>query len=85
MDVHVSRRLRVRWGQLTTRDLTGSLGALTGRRDHLDTMLRAVAGLVSSQERAPRPDQPHPLTESSTGRHGRVIRPALDRSTTAHR
>ncbi len=27
------------------------------RREHLDTILRAVAGLVSSKERAPRPDR----------------------------
>jgi hypothetical protein len=26
-----------------------------GRRDHLDAMLRAVAGLVSNQEQAPQP------------------------------
>ncbi len=30
-----------------------------GRREHLDTMLPAVAGLVSSQGRAPRPGQLH--------------------------
>ena len=29
-----------------------------GRREHLDAMLRAVAGLVSAQERASRPDRP---------------------------
>jgi hypothetical protein len=30
-----------------------------GRREHLDTILPAVAGLVSSQERAPRPAPLH--------------------------
>jgi hypothetical protein len=30
-----------------------------GRREHLDTILPAVAGLVSSQERAPRPEPLH--------------------------
>jgi hypothetical protein len=30
-----------------------------GRREHLDTILRAVAGLVSSQERTPRLDDLH--------------------------
>jgi hypothetical protein len=30
-----------------------------GRREHLDTILPAVAGLVSSQERALRPNQLH--------------------------
>ncbi len=30
-----------------------------GRREHLDTILPAVAGLVSSHERAPRPERHH--------------------------
>jgi hypothetical protein len=30
-----------------------------GRREHLDTILRAVAGLISSQEQAPRPGPLH--------------------------
>jgi hypothetical protein len=30
-----------------------------GRREHLDAMLPAVAGLVFSQERASRPEQLH--------------------------
>jgi hypothetical protein len=33
----------------------GALSRHLGRREHLDTILPAVAGLVSSQERAPRP------------------------------
>jgi hypothetical protein len=55
---HSSQRIRVEHGI----DHLKNWRALTrhlGRRDHLETMLRAVAGLVSSQERAPRPDQLH--------------------------
>jgi hypothetical protein len=40
-----------------------------GRREHLDTISPAVAGLVSSQERAPRPDrlrQPKALATGTT-------------------
>ena len=55
---HASQRIRVEHGishlknwQALTRHL--------GRREHLDTILPAVAGLVSSQERAPRPHQLH--------------------------
>jgi hypothetical protein len=53
---HASRRIRVEHGisHLTNRR---ALSRHLGRREHLDTILRAVAGLVSSQERAPRPDQ----------------------------
>jgi hypothetical protein len=39
-----------------------------GRRDHLDTILPAVAGPVSSQERTPRPGQ--------LDRHRKPYRPA---------
>ena len=48
---HSSRRIRVEHGigHLTNwRALSGHLG----RREHLETMLSAVAGLVSAQERA---------------------------------
>jgi hypothetical protein len=38
-----------------------------GRREHLDTMLRAVAGLVSSQERAARPDRLREPKAPATG------------------
>ena len=53
---HASRRIRVEHGISHLKNWR-ALSRHLGRRDHLDTMLRAVAGLVSSQERAPRPDQ----------------------------
>jgi hypothetical protein len=56
---HASKRIRVEHG---ISHLTNwrSLSRHLGRREHLDTILPAVAGLVSNQERAPRPDQLHP-------------------------
>jgi DDE superfamily endonuclease len=55
---HSAKRIRVEHGishLKNWRALTRHLG----RRDHLETMLPAVAGLVSSQERAPRPEPLH--------------------------
>ncbi len=54
---HAAKRIRVEHGigHLNWRALSRHLG----RREHLDTMLPAVAGLVSSQKRTPRPDQLH--------------------------
>jgi DDE superfamily endonuclease len=52
---HSAQRIRVEHGigHLTNwRALSGHLG----RREHLETMLSAVAGLVSAQERALRPN-----------------------------
>jgi hypothetical protein len=54
---HSAQRIRVEHGISYLKNWR-ALSRHLGRRDHLDTMLRAVAGLVSSQERAPRPDQP---------------------------
>jgi hypothetical protein len=53
---HSAQRIRVEHGISYLKNWR-ALSRHLGRRDHLDTMLRAVAGLVSSQERAPRPDQ----------------------------
>jgi len=55
---HAAKRIRVEHG---ISHLTNwrALARHLGRREHLDTILPAVAGLVSSQERAPRPDQLH--------------------------
>jgi hypothetical protein len=55
---HSAQRIRVEHGISHLKNWR-ALSRHLGRRDHLDTMLRAVAGLVSSQERAPRPDQLH--------------------------
>jgi hypothetical protein len=55
---HASKRIRVEHGISHLKNWR-ALSRHLGRREHLETMLRAVAGLVSSQERAPRPDQLH--------------------------
>jgi len=55
---HASQRIRVEHGISHLKNWR-ALSRHRGRRDHLDSMLRAVAGLVSSQERASRPDQLH--------------------------
>jgi len=55
---HASQRIRVEHGISHLKNRR-ALSRHLGRREHLDTMLRAVAGLISSQERAPRPDQVH--------------------------
>jgi hypothetical protein len=53
---HSARRIRVEHGISHLKNWR-ALSRHLGRRDHLDTMLSAVAGLVSSQERTPRPEQ----------------------------
>ena len=55
---HYAQRIRVEHGISHLKNWR-ALSRHLGRRDHLDTMLRAVAGLVSSQERAPRPEPLH--------------------------
>jgi hypothetical protein len=55
---HASQRIRVEHGISHLKNWR-ALARHLGRREHLDTILPAVAGLVSSQERAPRPDQLH--------------------------
>ncbi len=52
---HAAQRIRVEHGISHLKNWR-ALSRHLGRREHLDTILRAVAGLVSSQERAPRPD-----------------------------
>jgi DDE superfamily endonuclease/Helix-turn-helix of DDE superfamily endonuclease len=53
---HASKRIRVEHGISHLKNWR-ALSRHLGRRDHLDAMLPAVAGLVSSQERTPRADQ----------------------------
>jgi hypothetical protein len=53
---HAAQRIRVEHG-ISHRKNWRALARHLGRREHLDTMLPAVAGLVSSQERAPGSDQ----------------------------
>ncbi len=55
---HASQRIHVEHGISHLKNWR-ALSRHLGRREHLDTVLTAVAGLVSSQERAPRPDQLH--------------------------
>jgi hypothetical protein len=55
---HAAQRIRVEHGISHLKNWR-ALSRHLGRRDHLDAMLRAVAGLVSSQERASQPDQLH--------------------------
>ena len=55
---HASQRIRVEHGISHLKNWR-ALSRHLGRREHLETMLPAVARLVSSQERAPRPGQPH--------------------------
>jgi hypothetical protein len=55
---HAAKRIRVEHGISHLKNWRAQSRHL-GRREHLDTVLPAVAGLVSSQERAPRPDQLH--------------------------
>ena len=65
---HAAQRIRVEHGISHLKNWR-ALSRHLGRRDHLDTMLPAVAGLVSSQERAPRPDrlrEPKALTTGTT-------------------
>jgi hypothetical protein len=53
---HAAKRIRVEHGISHLKNWR-ALSRHLGRRDYLDTILRAVAGLVSSQERAPLPAQ----------------------------
>jgi hypothetical protein len=55
---HASQRIRIEHGISHLKNWR-ALSRHLGRRKHLDTILPAVAGLVSSQDRAPRPDQLH--------------------------
>jgi DDE superfamily endonuclease/Helix-turn-helix of DDE superfamily endonuclease len=55
---HASKRIRVEHGISHLKNWR-ALSRHLGPREHLETVLPAVAGLVSSQERAPRPDQLH--------------------------
>ncbi len=55
---HSARRIYVEHGISHLKNWR-ALSRHLGRREHLDTLLAAVAGLVSSQERAPRPDRLH--------------------------
>ncbi len=55
---HASQRIHIEHGISHLKNWR-ALSRHLGRREHLDTILPAVAGLVSSQERAPRPDQLH--------------------------
>ncbi|MGR6963939.1 transposase family protein [Geodermatophilus sp. URMC 61] len=55
---HSAQRIRVEHGIGHLKDWRALFRHL-GRREHLDTILPAVAGLVSSQERTPQPDQLH--------------------------
>jgi hypothetical protein len=52
---HASKRIRVEHG-ISHLENWRALSRHLGRRKHLDTILSAIAGLVSSQERAPRPE-----------------------------
>src|SRR3954454_15767695 len=53
---HASKRIRVEHGISHLKNWR-AMSRHLGRRAHLDTILPAVAGLVSSQEQAPRPEQ----------------------------
>jgi hypothetical protein len=55
---HSAQRIRVEHGISHLKNWR-ALSRHLGRREHLETVLPAVAGLVSGQERAPRPDQLH--------------------------
>ncbi len=55
---HAAKRIRVEHGISHLKNWR-ALSRHLDRCEHLDTILRAVAGLVSSQERAPRPEQLH--------------------------
>jgi hypothetical protein len=55
---HAAKRIRVERGIGHLRNWR-ALSRHLSRRERLDAMLCAVDGLVSSQERAPRPDQLH--------------------------
>ncbi|SFT98601.1 Helix-turn-helix of DDE superfamily endonuclease [Geodermatophilus amargosae] len=60
---HASKRIRVEHGISHLKNWR-ALSRHLGRREDFDTILRAVAGLVSSQERAPRPEPLHRSTKA---------------------
>jgi hypothetical protein len=60
---HASKRIPVEHGISHPKNWR-ALSRHLGRREHLDTILPAVAGLVSSQERAPRPAPLHRSTKA---------------------
>jgi hypothetical protein len=60
-----TKRIRVEHGISHLKNRR-SLSRHLGRREHLDTILPAVAGLVSSQEGAPRPAQLHRQAKALT-------------------
>jgi hypothetical protein len=65
---HASKRIRVEHGISHLKNWR-ALSRHLGRREHLDEIFPAVAGLVSSHERAPRPDrlrQPKALATGTT-------------------
>jgi hypothetical protein len=61
---HAAERIRVEHG-ISHLENWRALSRHLGRREHLDTILSAVAGLVSSQERAPRPEPLHRSPKAS--------------------
>ncbi len=64
---HAAKRIRVEHGIGHLKNWR-ALSRQPGRCEHLETVLPTVAGLVSSQERAPRFDQlRRPLTASPAG------------------
>ena len=73
---HSAQRIRAEHGISHLKNWR-ALSRHLGRREHLDTMLRAVAGLVASPETSPTTRTASPPIESPTGRHRRVIKPAL--------
>jgi hypothetical protein len=80
---HAAQRIRVEHG-ISHLKSWRALSRHLGRREHLDTILRAIAGLVSSQ------NKPHDLPSFTAHRElsrpaPPVIAPALNRSTTARR
>ncbi len=69
---HAAQRIRVEHGISHLKNWR-ALSRHLGRRDHLNTLLPAVAGLVSSPGTSP-PTRTAPRpTESAIGRHGQVI------------
>ena len=65
---HSAQRIRAEHGISHLKNWR-ALSRHLGRREHLDEIFPAVAGLVSSQERAPRPDrlrQPKALATGTT-------------------
>ena len=63
---HSAQRIRVEHGISHLKNWR-ALSRHRGRREHLDTILPAIAGLVSSQERAPRPAPLHSARSGCSG------------------